>query len=65
MGYQFKVHPHQVLPGNDVIECWRDGDFVASIYPHEDGLRVVSKYMTGVYKEKVSSPPAAIIKLKK
>jgi len=65
VGYQFKVHPHSIMPGNEVVECWRDSIFVAGIYPHEDGIRVISKYMTDVYKEEEATPPAAIIKLKK
>ena len=71
MGFEFKVHPHSINPSNDVIECWRDGVFVAAIYPHEDGIRVISKYMTDVYKEEETAMhqdqwlPAAIIKLKK
>lgn len=71
MVYKFRVHPHSILPGNEVIECWRDEEFVATIYPHEDGLRVVSKYLTDVYKEEETVAhagqwlPSAMIKLKK
>lgn len=71
MSYEFKVVPHLIHPGSQMIECWRDGVFVAGIYPHEDGLRVVSKYMTEVTKgrEPVMAQgvwlPSAIIKLGK
>jgi len=51
MGYQFKVRPHALQPGSEMIEVWRDGHFVAAVYPHEDGIRVVSKYMTNVHME--------------
>jgi len=51
MAYKFKVVDHNMLPGKQAIECWRDGVFVAGIYPHKDGIRVVSKYMLRVYLE--------------
>ena len=64
MSYEFRVVPHLELPGKQMVECWRDGEFVAGIYPHEDGIRIVSKHMTGVSGEGVNIwPPAAIIKL--
>ncbi len=61
---EFRVKPHGTLPGQQMIEFWRDGQFVAGIYPHQDGIRVVSKYMTGV-SEEAGLPPAAIIFLGK
>ncbi|GAI95508.1 unnamed protein product [marine sediment metagenome] len=45
---EFRVKPHGTLPGNQMVEFWRDGVFVAGIYPHEDGIRIVSKYIDGV-----------------
>ena len=63
MNYEFKIAPHSILPGKQMIECWRDGVFVAGIYPHQDGIRIVSKYLDGV-SEDPSIPPAAVIKLK-
>lgn len=71
MRYEFKVVSHSILPGSQAIECWRGGVFLAGIYPHEDGIRVVSKYMTEVTKEKEPAMargnwlPTAIIKLGK
>ena len=62
MSYKFKVRPHSVLPEKEIVECWLDEKLVAAIYPHEDGIRVVSKYLTDVYKEE-GLPPAVIIKL--
>ena len=64
MNYEFRVVPHSMLLGKQMIEFWKDGQFVAGIYPHQDGIRVVSKYMTGV-SEEAGSPPAAIILLGK
>lgn len=59
---EFRVCPHDLQPGKKMVEYWRDGKFVAGIYPHQDGIRIVSKYMTGVVTDP-SYPPAAIIKL--
>ena len=58
MAYEFKVVDHKMLPGKQAVECWRDGVFVASIYPHRDGLRVISKYMLRVYQEPLDAPLA-------
>lgn len=71
MGFEFKVVPHGILPGQPMIEVWRDGVFVAGIYPHQDGIRIVSKYMTDVFKEEEPVldrnegewVPSAIVKL--
>lgn len=46
MAYEFKVRPHREEPGVEMVEVWRDGVFVAGIYPRPDGLRVFSKFMT-------------------
>ena len=59
---RFKVCPHDQLPGKMMVEYWRDGKFIAGIYPHEDGIRIVSKYLDGV-SEDSSYPPAAVVKL--
>lgn len=69
MEERFKVCPHSLLPGKTMVEYWRDGKFIAGIYPHQEGIRIVSKYMTGVSEE--AEPvmshdgwvPSAIIKL--
>jgi len=64
MDYEFKIVPHSVLPSKQAVECWRDGVFVAGIYPHEDGIRIVSKYIDGV-KYESGSPRALVVKLSK
>lgn len=69
MSYEFRVVPHLTLSGKHGVECWRDGKFVAGIYPHEDGIRIVSKFITDVYKEAEPACtgsqwlPSAIVKL--
>ena len=69
MGIELKVANHGVLPGQQMVECWQNGVFVAGIYPHEDGIRIMSKYMTDVLKEEEPGyhigqwVPSVIIKL--
>ena len=46
------------------VEVWHDGEFIASIYAHEDGLRIVSKYLDGVEHE-AKMPPSIVIKFSK
>jgi len=61
-GEEFKIKPHNELPDKEMVEYWRDGKFVAGIYPHQDGIRVVSKYMVGP-KPDYGWPPAIVIEL--
>ena len=69
MGYEFRVVPHSMLLGKQAVECWRDGKFVAGIYPHQDGIRIVSKFITDIIKEAEPADaggqwlPSAIVKL--
>jgi len=69
MGYEFRVVPHSMLPVKQAVECWRDGKFVAGIYPHQDGIRIVSKFITDISKEAEPACaggqwlPSAIVKL--
>ena len=60
---RFTICPHDLLPGKMMVEYWRGKEFVAGIYAHQDGIRIVSKYLDGV-SEDPSFPPAAIIRLK-
>jgi len=59
---EFRVKPHEIQPGKQMVEFWRDGQFVAGIYPHQDGIRVVSKYLDGVEHEP-DYPPGVVLKL--
>lgn len=69
MGIELRVASRIIPPGQQMVECWRDGKFVAGIYPHEDGIRIVSKYITDVVKEEEPVYhagqwlPSAIVKL--
>jgi len=59
---EFRVCPHDVLPGKKMVEYRRRGKFVAGIYPHQDGIRIVSKFITGVSQDR-SYPQDVVIKL--
>lgn len=43
----FRVVKHSLM-GAPMVEVWRDGEFVAAIYGHDKGVRVMSKYFDGV-----------------
>jgi len=67
MSYEFRVVPHSAIPGEQMVECWRDGRFVAGIYPHQEGIRIISKYLANVSREAGSADtaiPAVVIKLR-
>jgi len=49
--------------GKSMVEVWRDDIFIAGIYEHEEGVRLISKYYDGV-KSKPGVPTSVLIKLK-
>ncbi len=59
---RFKVCPHDQMPDKMMVEFWRGKTFAAGIYPHQDGIRIVSKFMTGV-REEPGFPQTAVIML--
>ena len=60
---EFRLSTHNIT-GEPMVEVWRDDTFVASIYGHEDGMRIVSKYLDGVEHE-ADMPPSIVIKFLK
>lgn len=48
--------------GKPMVEAWKDGECVATIDGHDDGIRIVSKYLDGL-KHEVGYPPGVILKL--
>ena len=58
---EFRIGTHKET-GKPMVEAWKDGEFVAGIYGHDDGMRIVSKYLDGLEHE-ASYPPAVILKL--
>ena len=60
----FKLGSHMIRGQMvQMVEVWRDGIFVAAIYPHEAGLHVVSKYL-GDVTPFTNFPPSVLIRLK-
>lgn len=50
----------EIFGKRQVVEVW-DGDvFVASLYPHEKGITVVSKFLKSVSVDKKFPPKAEI-----
>jgi len=47
-----------------MVEVWRDDKFIAGIYGHKEGVRLVNKYLDGVEHE-ASMPPSVVIKFTK
>ena len=60
---EFRLATHSQT-GKHMVKVWKDGLFIASIYGHDDGLRVVSKYLDGVEHE-AGNPPAMVIRFTK
>ena len=60
---EFRVGTHPET-GKSMGEVWEDGRFIAGIHAHEDGMRIVSKYLDGVEHEPVY-PPSVVIKFSK
>lgn len=58
---EFRIAEHTET-GEDMVEVWKDGEFIAGIYAHEEGLRIVSKYLDGV-KHEAKMPQGVVIKL--
>jgi len=60
---EFRLATHTET-GRLMVEVWKDGNFVAGIYKHDDGVKIVSKYLDGVEQEP-GYPPAIVVHLSK
>ena len=58
---EFRIGTHTET-GTPMVEAWQDGKLVAGIYGHDDGMRIVSKYLDRVEHD-IGYPPAVILKL--
>jgi len=58
---EFRIGTHTET-GKPVVEAWKNGEFVAAIYGHGDGIRVVSKYLDGLEHD-LGYPPGVTLKL--
>lgn len=47
--------------GEEMIEVSQDGRAIGRIYPHPEGVRIVSEYLDGVHHEAVM-PPAVVVR---
>ena len=56
---EFRVDTHN-LNDTSMVEVWQDGTFIAGIYSHGDGLKIVSKHLDGVTHES-GTPPSLIV----
>ena len=41
--FDFKVGPHPKRGVVKIVEVFKDGKLIATIYPHKEGLKIVSK----------------------
>lgn len=49
MAVEFKIQPHSVTPGLEIVEILVDGEMVGGIYPYgEKGIKVVSAHFTEI-----------------
>jgi len=55
---EFHIDTHEIT-GEPIVEVWNDGEFVAGIYSHENGLKIVSKYIDGITQVINFSLPSA------
>lgn len=65
MGIEFRIGEH-TMNHKPMVEVMEDGKFIAGIYGHDDGIRIVSLYLDGVDHEPPPSPgfpPAVVVKL--
>ena len=47
--------------GAEIIELRQDGILIGGIYPHEEGIRIVSEHLDGVQHE-AGTPPAVVVR---
>ncbi len=47
--------------GQEMIQLSENGCVIGGIYPHEQGIRIVSEYLDGVEHE-AAMPPALVVK---
>lgn len=63
MNISFVMAEHSILgEGHMVCEVWEGSRFVGAIYPHADGVHIVSKYLNGTLPT-AGFPPGVIVKL--
>lgn len=60
---RFRITQHSRLPGQEIVEVRNDrNQLVAVVYPHAQGLHVVSKHMAG-YAATIGVPQGVLFVL--
>ncbi len=68
--FELRVAEHSRKPDTKIFEVWNGEEFMASIYPTETGIKVVSKHIAddpegAIVIEKSPPIPAILIRLTK
>ncbi len=70
--FTFKLARHSVEPDRDIIEIWDGATFVGAIYPTDQGIKLISKYIADnpeaaikIDRSELSLLPAILINIKK
>ncbi len=48
---RFEITSHSTKPNIQIIEVWQGNDFIASIFPTEDGITLISKFIINPVEE--------------
>ena len=63
MDVSFVMREHHILGrGHMVCEVWDGLRLMGVVYPHQDGIHIVSKYLNGA-EPTVDFPPGILVKL--
>ncbi len=59
MAISFKIETHSVKPGVQIVEVLEDDKVIATIYPEEKGVKIVSAHIADIFEDKKPSafPP--------
>lgn len=58
---RLRIQDHTVMPGKQFVEIFDDERCVGAIYPHPQGIRIVSKYMSGGQIEFTPGAPSELL----
>lgn len=54
----------EAIDGRKMVEVWDNGVFIAGIYPHENHIAIVSKYLDEAFTDS-GYPPTLMIMFKR
>jgi hypothetical protein len=58
MEAHFKLADHKNREGIEIVEVWLGANMVATIYPTDEGIRVISNHIFFVERERLADPAA-------